>query len=104
MPVTTKALAELSDLFGEYDELIDEVKAREGASNWLADEAPIDSIFECEVNGENGFQVLQDAEFLDFFAGSFDENGDEVPVSLSVHQVRRLRALCDRFLASQPPQ
>ena len=46
MPVTTKALAELSDLFGEYDELIDEVEARENGANWLADEAPL-GINEC---------------------------------------------------------
>ena len=37
--ITTEALDDLARLFDEYEELIDEVQAREGASNWLAPEA-----------------------------------------------------------------
>jgi hypothetical protein len=70
MPVTTKALDELAALFGEYDELIDEVKDREGAANWLADEV---EMFSVRLNGvsrefpvtiENGVPAFAEPVFV----------------------------------------
>jgi hypothetical protein len=70
MPITTQALDELAALFGEYDELIDEVKDREGAANWLADEV---EMFSVRLNGvsrefpvtiENGVPAFVEPVFV----------------------------------------
>jgi hypothetical protein len=101
MTVTTDSLGTLSQLFGEYDELIADVKGREGSANWLADKGIfINEAFECEIN-DGDLYVRPDGEYLDFAIGcSLNESREEVPLSLGVCQVMRLRDLLNKFLAS----
>jgi hypothetical protein len=102
MTTETDSLGTLSQLFGEYDELIVGVKGREGNANWLADEGTntINEAFECELH-DGDLYVWQDGDYLDFSIGcSLNESREEVPLSLGVHQAMLLRDLINKFLAS----